>query len=222
MKQIVHYGYDLTPRVNVEKIDDCVLDNTQDPIVRTGSEPFASYYPVEWCYNVCHNIDPSRSFVETALKAIDEQSSESNNWPASDAFYYLLHDLGVWTNLFSVAEVVAFWTMFPRKTAEFLALPYMKEQRFLNPHGNYIRVLNNPFFYRDPNAPIKRLVEIAALDGFRYALDRACFIPCPCVIAKEISLLHSAAKSRKLVDETTAALIPVIDETMRDWGLSSV
>lgn len=199
-----------------------MFDNMAAPEVRSGDDAFRSYYDVEEGYSCYSAIDPSRSLVETTLKAMDEQSSESNNWPASDAFYYLLHDLGVWTNRISVADVVAFWTMFPRKTAEFLALPYMKERRFLNPHGDYIRVFNNPFFYRDLNASVGRLVEIAVLDGFRYALDRACFIPCPSVIAKEISLLHYAAKSRKLVDETMSALIPVIDETMRDWGLSSV
>ena len=94
MREIIHNGYDGKPIVPAnEEQYDSFFDNLDAPVVRTGTEAFKSYYDVEWYYTCYSAIDPSRSLVETVVKGMDERSSESNNWPASDALYYLLHDL---------------------------------------------------------------------------------------------------------------------------------
>lgn len=218
MKEICHLGSDGLP-LAATGMDDCVLDNRMAPVVRSGSDPFVSYFEVEWFDSQSVAVDPSRSLAEAVARLMDEDCSESNNWPASDVLWYLLNDLGVWTDRPSVAEGVAFWTMFPKGTADFLALPYMREQRFLNRHGNYARVFNNPLFYQDANAPLGRLVEVVEYEGLRYALDRAFFIPPPDVMAKEIALLHHAVHSPKRVDSAATRLVPMIAEVMSDWRL---
>ena len=220
MREIIHTGYDgkLIVPTNVGP-DDCFFDNLDAPVVRTGTEAFKSYYDVEWSYTCYSAIDPSRSLVETVVKGMDERSSESNNWPASDAIHYLLRDLGIWNEMPTIADNVAFWTMFPVGTAEFLSLYYMNVGRFLNRHGDYIRVINNPLFYRDPNAPTRRLVEFAEVNGLHYALDRACVIPAPIVLAKELALLNYGYKEPTKVPTLTEALTASIAETMDDWGL---
>lgn len=109
--------------------------------------------------------------------------------------------------------------MFLQGLSEFLSLPCMNLTVFNNPHGNYLRVLNNPFFYKAPNAPDGRLVEIAEVAGFRFALDRACFIAAPAVLAKELALLNYACKEPQKVDAVAEGLTPMISETMSDWGL---
>ena len=218
VREIIHTDYEgrlLKPT----DIDDCILDNLKAPVVRSGAEAFKSYYAVEWCYHVYSAIDPTRSYVETIVKAMEDWSSAENNWPASDAIHYLLRDLGFDQFHLSTADFVAFWTIFPNGVSDFLSLPYMKWQVFNNPHGDYVRVLNNPFFHRDPNAPERRLVWIAELSGFKFALDRACFIATPAVIAKELALLNYACKEPKKVGAIVDGLTTVIAETMSDWGL---
>ena len=219
MREIIHIGYDGKPIVptNMEP-DDCFFNNLDAPVVRTGTEAFKSYYDIE-CFTCYSAIDPSRSLVETVVKGMDERSSESNNWPASDALYYLLRDLGIWNERPTVADNVAFWTMFPAGTAEFLSQYYMKVTRFLNRHGDYIRVINNPLFYHDPNAPTRRLVELAEVNGFHYALDRACVIPAPDVLAKELAILNYGYNEPTKVPTVAEALTASIAETMDDWGL---
>ena len=218
MREIIHNDYEGRPLATTV-IDDCFLDNLDAPVVRAGAEPFRSFYAVEWAYKCYNAIDPSRSFVATVVQAMEERCSAENNWPASDAIDYLLKDLGFDRYHLTTADVVAFWTMFPKGTAEFLSLPYMKLQDFNNPHGDIIRVLNNPFFYRDSNAAVRRLVEIGEVGGFRFALDRACFLPAPEVIAKELALLNYACNDPKKIDPVAAELAPTIGEIMRDWGI---
>lgn len=221
MREIIHTDYEgrlLAPDV----IDDCFLDNLSSPVVRSGTEAFKSYYAVEWAYHVYSAIDPARSYVETLVKAMDERSSAENNWPASDAIHKLLLDLGFNCEHLTSPEQVAFWTMFPKGLAEFMSLPYMRLTGFNNPQGNYVRVLNNPFFYKDPNAPERRLVEIAEVDGFRFALDRACFMATPTVLAKELALLNYACHEPMRVDALAADLSVKIAEIMSDWGLIHV
>ena len=221
MREIIHTGYDGKP-LAPSMVDDCFFENLAAPVIRSGSEAFKSYFDVEWYYSVYNAIDPARSLVETVIKGMDERSSESNNWPASDALHYLLTDLGVWNKSPAVADSVAFWTMFPNGTAEFLSLPYMKVNRFLNRHGDYVRVLNNPFFHKDSNVHLGRLVEIAEVNGFRYALDRASFIALPAVLAKELALLNYGCNDPMRVDAVAEELTVSIGETMSDWGLINV
>ena len=221
MREIFHAGYDGKPiAAGKAELDDIFFENLGAPVVRAGVEPFKRYFDVEWYYTCCNLIDPSRSLVETVVKGMDEGSSESNNWPASDALHYLLCDLGVWKEKPSIPDHVAFWSMFPVGTAEFLARPYMKNERFLNRHSDYPRVLNNPFFYRDPNAPMRRLVEFAEVNGFRYALDRACVIPPPIVLAKELALLNFGYREPSKVTAVAESLVAPITETLSDWGLT--
>ena len=112
--------------------------------------------------------------------------------------------------------------MFPKGLSAFLSLPYMKLTCFNNPHGDVVRVLNNPFFYRDANAPYGRLVEIAEVNGFRFALDRACFVASPVVLAKELSLLNYGCNEPRRVAESAEELTVTIGEAMSDWGLLDV
>ena len=220
MRESIHTDYDgkpLNPAAFDE--DDCMLDNLNAPVIRSGNEPFKSYYAVEWAYNCFSAIDPSRSFVETLVKAMDERCSAENNWPTSDAIHVLLRDLGILSQKLTRADVVAFWTMFPKGLSAFLSLPYMKLTCFNNPHGDVVRVLNNPFSYRDANAPYGRLVEIAEVNGFRFALDRSKFLPEPDVVAKEIALLNHGVRNPERVDEVTISLTSSIAAILEDWGL---
>ncbi len=217
MREIIHTDYEGRPLIP-ENIDDRFLDNLGAPVVRSGAEVFKSYFAVEWHYYGYSTIDPSRSFVETLLKEMDEGSSAENNWPASDAIYMLLQDLGFDYKNLTRADLVAFWTMFPQGVADFMSMPYMKFRYFNNPHGEVVRVLNNPYFHKDPNVSGGRLVEIAEVGGFRFALDRACFMASPAVLAKELALLNYACKEPEKVEAIAEKLAPSIAETMSDWG----
>lgn len=217
MREIIHTDYTGKPCPTCD--DDCMLDNLDAPIVRSGGEPFKSYYSVEWAYYCSSAIDPSRSFVETMLKVMDEQCSESNNWPASDAICVLLRDLGIDLDHLTKADIVAFWTIFPKGLSEFLSLPYLRFQDFNNSHGTVVRVLNNPFFYQDANAPERRLVEIARVGGFRFGLDRANYIAPAPVLAKELALLNFGCNEPDKVDATAERLTAEIAEVLDDWGL---
>lgn len=218
MREIIHTDYEGRPLIP-ENIDDRFLDNLGAPVVRSGAEVFKSYFALEWYYYGYSTIDPSRSFVETLLKEMDEGSSAENNWPASDAIYMLLQDLGFDYKNLTRADLVAFWTMFPKGVADFMSMPYMKFRYFNNPHGEVVRVLNNPYFHKDPNVSGGRLVEIAEVGGFRFALDRACFMASPAVLAKELALLNYACKEPEKVEAIAEKLAPSIAETMSDWGL---
>lgn len=217
MKEIVHTDYEGRPCPTDN--DDCMLCNFKAPVVRTGGETFRSYYAVEWSYYCYSAIDPSRSYVETLLKAMDERCGAENNWPACDAIMILLRDLGFDLVHLAKADLVAFWTMFPKGLSEFLSLPYLRFRCFNNPHGDVVRVLNNPYFYKDANAPERRLVEIAEVGGFRFALDRACYIAQPSVLAKELALLNYGCNEPSKVDVVAESLTTEIVEVLDDWGL---
>ena len=217
MREIIHTDEDGRP-LGPTGIDDCMLDNLNAPVIRSGTEPFKSYYAVEYgsyCYSA---IDPSRSFVDTLVKAMDERCSAENNWPASDAIHMLLRDIGFDCYNLSRADLVAFWTFFPKGLSHFLSLPYMRLTDFNNPHGDMVRVLNNPFFYRDANAPLGRLVEIAEVNGFRFALDRAYFIASPAVLARELTLLNYGCNELEKVAAIADGLTPEISETILTGG----
>lgn len=220
MKEIIHPVYYCYPIESVkDKIDECFINNLNEAIVRFGEEPFKSYYTVEIDYYGYSAIDPTRSFVNAVVKVMDEYAGEGNNWPANDAIHYLLRDLGFDERHLTKADLVAFWTMFPRGVSEFLSEPYMELCCYNNPHGDVMRVINNPWFYKDPNAPERRLVEIAEVGGFRYAVDRACFIASPEVLGKELALLSYGCKEPNKVDATAAEITPIIASNLQDWGL---
>lgn len=219
MRDIIHTDYEGRP-LNPTAIDDCMLNNLNAAVVRSGAEPFKSFYAVEWYSYRYSVIDPTRSFVDALIKLMDEHCSAENNWPASDVIHMLMRDVGFDFYNLSRADLVAFWTMFPNGLSHFLSLPYMNLTSFNNPHGDMVRVLNNPFFYRDVNAPYGRLVEIAEVNGFRFALDRACFIAPPAVLAKELALLNYGCNEPEKVTVIEGGLTSTIAETMDDWGLA--
>ena len=142
-----------------------------------------------------------------------------SHWPAAEMFVGLLHDLGFDHHHPTHADLVAFWTMFPIETADFLANSFFKRSVYLKSSPETVRVLNNPFFYVDRNPSEKRLVEIAEINGFRFALDRAKFVPSPNVLANEIILLNYGMTSPELVDIKTEGLTATIAEAIDDWGL---
>lgn len=218
MREIFHIDEEGCPCT--DDYDDCMFANLDMPMVRSGGEPFKSYYSVEEGYYCYSAIDPSRSLVETVLNAINDRSSESNNWPACDAISVLLFDLGFDIAHLTRADIVAFWTMFPKGVSEFLSLPYLRLRCLNNSHGDVVRVLNNPYFYRDANAPERRLVEVAAVGGFRFALDRACYIAHPSVLAKELALLNYGCDKPSKVDAVAERLTTEITEVLDDWGLA--
>ena len=91
---------------------------------------------------------------------------------------------------------------------------------FKSYHGDVVRVLNNPYFYRDANAPERRLVEIASVGGFRFALDRASYIAPASVLAKELALLNYGCKEPRKLDAVAERLTKEIAEVLDDWGLT--
>ncbi len=217
MKELVHYGYDMPQ--DVSKIDDCFMSNLEDPIVRSGDEPFKSYYTIEWCYHGYHIIDPSRSIARIVIEQMDLDNDSVSLWPACDRIGRLLCDLGFVWHCPSMADSVALWTMFPYGTAEFMADSYWKKSCYLESHQNVLRVINNPFFYREKSVSNRRLVEVAAENGFRYALDRSKYLASPDVLAEEIALLNYGYKLLEKKDEAQQRLAKQIRENMENWGL---
>jgi hypothetical protein len=131
----------------------------------------------------------------------------------------LIADMGINRRYPSREDVIAFWKMFPDVVVAALSKCYMKDSRFMGRHAEAIRVLNNPFFHKDPNANERRLVEIAEDNGLRFALDRIPVIPPPETLAREIALLNHGLRDPKNVEPVRARLAVSIAETMKDWGL---
>ncbi len=217
MKVNFYCGYDGRPDESM--YDDCFLDNRQEPVVRSGGETFKSCYDIEWSYFVYHVIDPSRSRASPVLELMDWGNWDSH-WTTCDCISVMIADMGINRRHPSREDAVAFWTMFPDGVAQALSACYMKDDRFLAKHTDVVRVLNNPFFYKDRNATERRLVEIAEDNGLRFALDRISVIPTPEVLAREIALLNYGAREPPgVIDAVRERLSASIAETMEDWGL---
>ena len=105
------------------------------------------------------------------------------------------------------------------KAASDLVDEILKDCSLLEKHRNTVRVLNNPFFHKDPNANERRLVEIAEDGGLRFALDRIAVLPSPDVLAREIALLNHGLRDPENVEPVRSKLSASIAETMSDWGL---
>ena len=217
-KEIVHWAYDMPQ--NYHALDDCFMNNLGAPVVRSGAEPFKSYYSCEWSYHGYHMIDPSRSMAEMVLERIKFKANERGGWPACDMLGRLMVDLGLAWDTVTKADALAFWTLFPAGTADYMADSYMKYSQYQQRNVTVLRVINNPFFYKDANAPERRLVEIAEVGGFRFALDRACCIAQPSVLAKELALLNYGCNEPCKVDAVAEGLTTEIAEVLDDWGLA--
>ncbi len=216
MKLRIQQGYDSPPEETA--YDDCVLDNRNELIVRKGGEPIKSCYPVEWSYFVHHVIDPMRSLAAPVIGLL-ERPSESSKWPTCDYLSHLVADIGLDCWHPSRENAVVFWTVFPDGTADCLADSYLQDRSYLAKHGDAVRVLNNPFFHKDPNANERRLVEIAEDNGLRFALDRIAVLPPPETLAREIALLNHGFRNSEKVESVQSCLVASIAETMADWGL---
>jgi len=216
MKVIFHHGYDANDGEQSYGAADLV--NLEEPIIRKGGIPFRNCYEIEeYCYRE-HIIDPSRSLVIPVLKLLDG-NVWNPHWGVCRVLSVLIADMDVDSWNPSLGDIIAFWTMFPDCVAEALSNCYMKDCSLLAKHADVVRVLNNPFFYKDPNANERRLVEIAEDNGLRFALDRISVIPPPETLAREIALLNHGIRDPENVESVRALLAASIAETMSDWGL---
>ena len=216
MKVNFYHGYD--GGNNEEQYGEPEVDNRTQPIIRKGGEPFKSCYDLEWCYHVCHVIDPARSLAIPVLNLMDWKST-GISWAVCDRLYVLIPDMGISRRKLSREDIVAFWTMFPGAVAEALSESVANDESLLEKYSDVVRVLNNPFFYKDRNASEHRLVEIAEDNGLRFALDRISVIPSPEVLAREIALLNYGGRNPQNVESAQSNIALSIAETMEDWGL---
>lgn len=198
----------------------CFFDNLSEPILRPGAEPFKSCYSVEWSYHVYNLVDPRRSVVAPIVRLFKISNFDRiSKWPVCDCLLVLLRDFGLDAHQPSRTERIAFQTLFPAETADYLADSYVKLRGYADFRDDTVRVLNNPFFHKDPNANERRLVEIAADGGLRFALDRIAVLPSPDVLAREIALLNHGLRDPENVEPVRARLSASIAETMSNWGL---
>lgn len=218
MKVNFYHGYD--GDANEASYFSCFFDNLSEPLLRPGAEPFKSCYSVEWSYHAYNLVDPRRSVVVPIVRLFEINNFDRiSKWPVCDCLLILLRDFGLDVHQPSREEAIAFRTMFPAETADCLADSYMKLRGYAEIYADAMRVLNNPFFHKDPNANERRLVEIAEDNGLRFALDRIAVIPPPETLAREIALLNHGLRDPGNVEPVRARLAASIAETMSDWGL---
>lgn len=218
MKVNFYHGYD--GDANEASYFSCFFDNLSEPLLRPGAEPFKSCYSVEWSYHAYNLVDPRRSVVVPIVRLFEINNFDRiSKWPVCDCLLILLRDFGLDVHQPSREEAIAFRTMFPAETADCLADSYMKLRGYAEIYADAMRVLNNPFFHKDPNANERRLVEIAEDNGLRFALDSIAVIPPPETLAREIALLNHGLRDPGNVEPVRARLAASIAETMSDWGL---
>lgn len=197
---------------------DPVLDNREEPVLRAGGEPFKSCCNTECGYYVCHVVDPSRSLAKPVVDWV-EGKTEEPSWVTYDTLSCLVADMDIRRRDPAWGDIVAFHTLFPAGTADVFANSYAKDSTFQPKHNGAVRVLNNPWYHKNPNANERRLVEIAEEGGVRWALDRTRLIPTPEALAREIALLLFGIRAPKNVGPLRDRLAVSIAETMADWGL---
>ena len=205
---------------DVRQIEDCYLNNLDAPVVRAADEPFKSYYSRECCDHGYHVVDLSRSIAAEVIRCMNGENDATSHWPACDVIGTLMLDLGFAGANASCADLLAFAAMFPVGTGAFMADSYLRWERYRARPGNALLVLNNSFFYRSPNVSEKRLIEIAEVNGRRYALDCACFLPSPDVIANELALLNYGYAEPERVAAIASNLVDSISEIMSAAGLA--
>lgn len=211
------YDRDMTGLVTPDKTLEPALDNTREPIIRCGEEPFTSYYEVEYYDPMCHVIDPSRSLAAPLVDYIAEPYRSDCLWPWCDVLHHLIVDLGIPTLPTLRAKRMFFHTLFPRGTSDFLSTAH--GQSYAMGESNLARVLNHPLFYANPNSSEKRLVTIATELGVHFALDRAKIIPSPTILAREIALLCYGLEAPDRVLPTQTRLTQTITDAFADWAL---
>ncbi len=217
------YGgdYSLPP---VEEITECFMTNYNAPKIREGWGRFKSCYEVEWYYCGYHYIDTARSLVGMLEEiTLDGRRDSSSRWPACDCVGQLVSDLRFTERRKTPptkAEEMMYTTILPVGLSEFLRHSYIACSLPERVHTTEPRVINNPLFYQDRNAPMGRLVEIAGEHGRIWALDRAKPIPTPEVLADEIASLCYALTNPKRLPVARAILLETITEQMDLYALT--
>ena len=169
--------------------DGFIMDNRDEPVVRIGGEPFECRYDFDY-YQIANFIcDPTRSLVCQVYAATDKVVADF--WSFTGFVEHLAKALGLRIdNCPGNAMIVAYWTMFPR----FLSFAEFRRWMGYCAYNNQVkempRVINNPFFYTDPNAAETRLLEIAQDSGCTYAIDLANEAASAETLAREIALLN--------------------------------
>lgn len=214
------YDSDMEGLVKPDETLEPALDNTREPIIRCGDEPFTSYYEIEYYYLECHIIDPSRSLAAPLVDYVDGARQSNHIWPWCDVLHHLIIDLGIPTLPTLRAKRMFFHTLFPRGTSDFLSTAH--GQSYAMGESNLARVLNHPLFYANPNFSEKRLVTIATELGVHFALDRAKIIPSPTTLAREIALLCYGLEAPDRVLPTQTRLTQTIANAFTDWGLEPI
>jgi hypothetical protein len=204
---------------DVRQIEDCFLNNLGAPVVRAGGEPFKSYYSRECCDHGYHVVDPSRSIAAEVIRCMNDENDATSHWPACDIIGTLMLDLGFAGAEAPRADLLSFATMFPVGTGASMADSHLHWECYRARPGDALLVLNNPFFYRSPNVSDNRLVEIAEVNGLRYALDRTCYLPSPSVIANELALLNCGYATPERVAAIASNLVDSISAAMSGVGL---
>ena len=186
MRIINHIETDANP--TFWDCDDKWMDNRNEPVVRIGDEVFECHYEPECNCHESYIVDPRRSLCRAVYARVSE--FETGAWPIADFLICLLADIGLCVSSVTRALQVAFWTMFPHGVNWHLEKSYLRICDFNAKHCDVPRVINNPFFYADPNASETRLLEIVQDSGCTYAIDLANEAASAETLAREIALLN--------------------------------
>ena len=210
MRIINHIETDATP--TFWDYDDKWMDNRNEPVVRIGGEVFESHYEPEYnCYE-SYIVDPRRSLCRAVYARVSEY--EAGAWQIADFLTCLLEDIGLRTNSVTRASQVAFWTMFPHGVNRHLEKSYLRICDFNARHFDLPRVINNPFFYAEPNAAETRLLEIAQDSGCTYAIDLVNEAASAEILAREIALLNHIHEGDAAVESAYGIILPQIGDVL--------
>ena len=210
MKIINHIEEDSNPGFLDD--DEKWLDNRNEPIVRIGGEVFESHFAPEESLGT-YIADPQRSFLRPLYHVVDKWREGA--WQVAEFIVCLLLDLGFNLAHPTKAMIVAFWTMFPEGVSSHLSMSWRRIACFNTRHRGILRVINNPFFYCDPNAAETRLLQIAEDSGCTYAVDLA--NPCASAetLALEIALLNHIHEGDTAVEAAHSMMLPQIVDVLR-------
>ena len=81
-------------------------------------------------------------------------------------------------------------------------------------HCDVPRVINNPFFYTDPNAAESRLLEIAQDSGCTYAIDLANEVASVGTLAREIARLNHIHEGDAAVESAYGIILPQVADVL--------
>lgn len=113
-------------------------------------------------------------------------------------------------NLPGNAMIAAYWTTFPRFLSFSDFKRWMEHSVYNNQVKEMTRVINNPFFYCDPNAAETRLLQIAEDCGCSYAVDLVNPYEEAETLAREIALLNHIHGGDAAVSAAYDKILPQI------------